>query len=175
MYLCCVSESFQLKNAIGLLSWVITAPSCLLEAVCVNLKDFWIVRIGQNYILSGCSFYVIKCSLIDLIPMPGYLLGPFCFCGFGLTALPNQWGVRGKHFAPSFPEVTVILHHAWEMLELSYSCGRFIASITCTLLPRGLMPSLWVCTPGILFQVRRMSIFGVDFQSCIAKPPEYLF
>ena len=32
LYLRCVAESFQLKNTIGLFSWVITAPSCLLEA-----------------------------------------------------------------------------------------------------------------------------------------------
>jgi hypothetical protein len=58
--------------------------------ICVNLEDFGIVRIGQNYIFSNCSFYVIECSLMDLIPMPRYLFGPLSFSGFGLTALPNQ-------------------------------------------------------------------------------------
>ena len=62
---------------------------------------------------------------MDLIPMPGYLLGPFWFSGFGLTALSSQLGKRGKHFAPSCPEVTVILHHAKEVPKLFYSCGQF--------------------------------------------------
>jgi hypothetical protein len=33
---------------------------------------------------------MIKSSLMDLILMPGYLLGPLCFGGFGLTTLSNQ-------------------------------------------------------------------------------------
>jgi hypothetical protein len=49
----------------------------------------------------------------------------FCFNGLGLTTLPNQPDERGEHFAPSCPEVIVILYHAKEMSELSYSCGQF--------------------------------------------------
>ncbi len=61
---------------------------------------------------------------MNLIPMPGHLLGPFDSCVFGLSALSNQWGERGRHFAPSCPEVKVILHHASEMSELFDNCGR---------------------------------------------------
>jgi len=32
---------------------------------------------------------VIECSLVNLIPVPGYLFGSFCFGDFGLTALSN--------------------------------------------------------------------------------------
>ncbi len=109
LYLRCVLESFGLKNTIGLLFWLITAPNCLLE---VNLEDFGIGCIGQNYIFSDCSFYLTECSLMDLVSMPGYLFGPFCLNGFGLPALSNQWGERVEHTAPSCPEVTVILYHA---------------------------------------------------------------
>ena len=115
LYLHCAGESFWLKNTIGLLSWVITAPSCLLKSVCVNLKDFWKVRIGQNYFFSNSSFYMIECFLMELVPVPGYLFSSFCFWDFGLTTLSNQWGERGKHIALTCPEVVVILYHAKEV------------------------------------------------------------
>ncbi len=40
LYLRCVEESFWLKNGIGLFSWVITAPSCLLKAS-VEISKTW--------------------------------------------------------------------------------------------------------------------------------------
>jgi hypothetical protein len=58
---------------------------------------------------------MIESSLMDLIPVPGYLLGSFCFGYFGLTTLSNQSGELNEHIAPSCPEVTVVLHHAKEM------------------------------------------------------------
>jgi hypothetical protein len=58
--------------------------------ICVNLKDFGVVWISQYYIFSDCSFYVIECSLMDLILIAGYLFGPFGLSGFGLTVLSNQ-------------------------------------------------------------------------------------
>ncbi len=93
------------------------------RSICLNLEDFWKIWTDQFCIFGSCSFYVIKSSLMDLVPMPGHLLGPFCSGYFGLIALSNQWGERGEHFAPSCLEVTVVLHHAKEMSELSYSCG----------------------------------------------------
>jgi hypothetical protein len=33
-------------------------------------------------------------------------------------------GERGEHFAPSFPEVMVVLHHAKKKLEFFDICGR---------------------------------------------------
>jgi hypothetical protein len=87
-------------------------PQLFAGDICVNLNYFRKVQIGQNHIFSNCSFYMIKCSLMYLIPMPGCLFSFFGFSGFGLTALPNQLGKRGKHIAPSCPEVTVMLYHA---------------------------------------------------------------
>jgi hypothetical protein len=40
--------------------------------------------------LAMVALNVIESSLMDLIPMPGHLLGPFGSGDFGLTTLSNQ-------------------------------------------------------------------------------------
>ena len=89
----------------------------------MNLKDFGIVWVGQDYFSSDGTLYKIESSLMDLILMPWQLLGPFGSGDFGLTALSNQLGERGKHFAFSCPKVTVVLHHAYKMSEFFDICG----------------------------------------------------
>jgi hypothetical protein len=98
--------------------------------------------------------------------MPGYLLGPFCFCGFGLTALPNQWGERGKQIAPSCPEVTVILHHARKCWSSLTPVGSVIMSMACNLLLWGLMLSLVSMYPRYSIS----SAKNVDFSAVTFRP-----
>ncbi len=109
-----------LKNMIGLFSWVITEPSYLAEAL-VYLKDFRKVWISQHKLFCNCCFCIIESFLMNRISMPGYLFGSFCFDDFGLTALSNQRGERGKHIAASCPKIFVILNHPQKTAESLYN------------------------------------------------------
>ncbi len=109
-----------------------------------------------------CQGALLESSLMDLIPMPGHLLGPFGSCDFGLTALSNKWGERGKHFAPSCPCTM-----PRKCLNCLTFVGGWITSISCTLLLWGLMPSLVSMYPRYSIS----SAQNVLFSALTFKPP----
>ncbi len=125
----------------------------------LNLKDFWIVWIGQDHFFCNGSLYVIEALLMDLVPIPWCLFGSFCFGYFGLTTLYNQWGERCKHIAPSCPEVTVILTMPRKCLSCFTPLGGWIAILPAPYYSEVWYHLFWVCIPGILFQVHIMLIF----------------
>ncbi len=96
-----------------------------------------------------------------LLPtMPGYLLGPFNFCYFGLTTLSNQWGERGKLFCSVLPRG----HGNIAPCQGNVGVVLLLWAVELWVLPAPYYSEvwhhlLWVLNPGILFQVCRMSIF----------------
>ncbi len=60
LYFCCVLESILLKKAIGLLSWVITAPNCVEEAS-VNISN----SLEKSGLVKTVSFAIAAFILLN--------------------------------------------------------------------------------------------------------------
>ena len=88
--------------------------------VCVDLKDFIKVWIGQDCFLSNSSLYIIVCFLMDFSPVPGDLLGSFGLWDLSLTTLSNQPCCctlpRGLYNTKPSPETCGVLWHFWAVL-----------------------------------------------------------
>jgi hypothetical protein len=63
------------------MQWQITlsnyCPELFAGSICVTLKDFRIVWIGQDHFFCYSSLYVIKCFLMNLVSLVVYLLACF--------------------------------------------------------------------------------------------------
>ncbi len=101
-------------------------------------------------------------SLMDLVPMPGYLFGFFCLCNFiwsDCTLQPMRWEGQAYHsiLPRSHSNIATcqgnvwVVSHLW-VVEMQALPAPYYSEVWYQL--------LWVCsTPGILFQVCRMLIF----------------
>jgi hypothetical protein len=115
--------------------------------MCVTLKDFWIVWVGQQ---DSCyrSLYVIECSLIDHIPEVGHPMVPLIWL-LGQPLLRWEWWA----IIPPSPVVTIVFYHAMEVS--CYHSSRAVKSRLCLrLLLWGL---LLVSTSRYSVEVRSMS------------------
>jgi len=77
-------------------------------SICVTLKDFWIVWVGQDSCYS--SLYVIECSLIDHIPEVGHLTVPLIWL-LGQPHLRWEWWA----IIPSSQLVMIVFYHVMEV------------------------------------------------------------
>ncbi len=77
-------------------------------SICVTLKDFWIVWVGQY----SCyrSLYVIECSLIDRILEVGHPMVPLIWL-LGQPHLRWEWWA----IIPSSPLVTIVFYHVMKV------------------------------------------------------------
>ena len=77
-------------------------------SICVTLKDFWIVWVGQD----SCyrSLYMIECFLIDHIPEVGHSMVPLIWL-LGQPHLRWEWWA----IIPSCPLVTIVFYHVMEV------------------------------------------------------------
>ncbi len=165
------TEHFKVsQTTFGRTCWNDTYVGLLGREVTV---EYSLSQQGQDYFFCNSSLYMITSSLIDL---PGHILGPLCPYDFGQTVLSNQWGERGKHFSLSFPEVTLVLHHAKEVTELFYSCGWFNCKYCLHLITLRFNAVSGQYIPQVFyFKCTECQFFNVDFQAHIAKVPDYLF
>ncbi len=127
-------------------------PSCyysklIAGSICVTLKDFWIVWVGQD----SCyrSLYVIECSLIDHIPEVGHSMIPLIWL-LGQPLL--RWGWRA--IIPSSPEVTIVFYHAMDV-----SCYHSFWAVKLRLCLRLITLGLLFSTSRYSVKLRRMSNF----------------
>jgi len=86
--------------------------------VSIYLKALRIVRVGQGNITGVGCLYVVKCLLVNHIPMPQPLFCVIGPCGFGVSSLTNQIGWWSQHFTLTCPDVSVMLNHAQIPTEL---------------------------------------------------------
>ncbi len=91
------------------------------RSICVNLKDFWIVCIGQDSLFCNSSLDVIKVLLWTLSQCQVTLLVPFALVT--LVWLHSTIFFFGEHIPWSCPDVTVVLQHAREISLLYHSFG----------------------------------------------------
>ncbi len=129
-------------------------------SICVTLKDFWIVWIGQD----SCyrSLYMIECSLIDLIPEEDTRW----FLWFGYFGQPH---LRWEWWAiiPSSPVVMIVFYHAikvfcyhffWAVksqLSMPYYTGVYYLSV-----PPGIQlkcTRCWICLHWLLSQHHKVA------------------
>jgi hypothetical protein len=70
----------------------------------------------------------------------------------------------GEHFAPSCPEVTVVLHHAKEVSEFFYSCGQLNRKYCLHLITLRLNAISGQYVPQVFyFKCAEYQFFSVDF------------
>jgi hypothetical protein len=114
--------------------------------MCVTLKDFWIVWVGQD----SCyrSLYMIECSLIDCIPEVGHPMVPLIWL-LGQPHLRWEWWA----IIPSSPVVTIMFYHVMEV-----SCYHFFRAVTLRLCLRLLLWGLLlISTSRHSVEVRSMT------------------
>ncbi len=142
LYLCCEGKSFWLKNMIGLLS-------SKLLTICANHSGK--IGIVQDYFFGKSSLYVIKRFLMDLVPVPGYLFGSFCYWDFCLThSSTNE--VRGA---------SMLLHLAqrsWYYCIMPRKCLNCFTPLDSSIMIIAYTLLLWGFIPSLVSMYPRYSI-----------------
>ena len=130
------------------------------RGVSVYFKFFWIIWVGQDYILGDCKLYIIKCFLMYLIPVPWTFLCLFGFVDIGMTTLSYHWGEWSKQFAASRPKISIVLDHAQKPTEVFDLFWQWDGENCFDLLWLGLIPVCMKIYPiGIPFRWHRRMIY----------------
>ena len=143
-----VHSRFHLES-LNDLSWqqpqLVDSSKLIAGHICVTLKDFWIVWVGQDSCYK--SLYMIECSLIDLIPEVGHTMVLLIWL-LGQPHLRWEWGA----IIPSSPVVMIVFYHAMEV-----SCYHFFWAVKSRLCLRLVTLGLLFSASRYFIKVRRMS------------------